>query len=261
MNAQDPGLYYVKTGHGDKTLLLFHGFGQDHSVFLPLVEQISHRYTCYIFDLYFHGKSHGMETDAPLEKNEWKTALQFILDENGVDNFSLLGYSLGAKFVLSSLESFPAKVKEIFLIAPDGIHINPWYKLATSTLLFRKLFKSMIYHHDRFMSIAKFANTVGLVDNGLLRFAENQMSTEEKRRRVYYSWVVLRNLKSDLKVIADLINKNSIELTIVVGKLDKVIPAVHMHRLLKHVPLHRFEIADATHRQLIRPEMSSLIIR
>jgi len=93
---------------------------------------------------------------------------------------------------------------------------------------------------------------MGLVGKGLLRFAESQMDTEEKRRRVYYSWVYFRHLKFDLEKIAKTLNQNQIPLKIVVGKYDKVIQAQNMHLLLSKVKQHRFEILEAGHNDLIQ---------
>ena len=59
------------------------------------------------------------------------------------------------------------------------------------------------------------------------------MNTPEKRKRVYYSWVVFRRLEVDLKIIAGLINHYSIPVTLIIGKYDKVIKPENMKRLLK----------------------------
>jgi hypothetical protein len=98
------------------------------------------------------------------------------------------------------------------------------------------------------------ANKLGeykLADRGLIRFADYQMNTETKRKRVYYSWVVFRHLTFDLKKIAKLINENNIQLTMIVGKYDKVIRPENMHRLLKHVRHYKLEVLESGHTGLI----------
>jgi pimeloyl-ACP methyl ester carboxylesterase len=261
MNIQNSELYYVKEGHGTRNLILFHGFGQDHTALLPLAESIADEYTCYIVDLYFHGKSVWPNDETPLEKKDWKSIIEAFLTKNNIESLSLAGYSLGAKFVLATLEAFPSRIEEIFLIAPDGVGTNTWYSLATYPLLLRKTFKSMIDRHDRFTTLGRMLSKIGLVDKGLLRFAEHQMDTIEKRKRVYYSWVVFRHLEFDMKAISKLINTYDIDLTIVVGKFDKVIKPEKMNRLLQHVPVHRFEIVEAGHNQLLGKEVATKIFR
>jgi pimeloyl-ACP methyl ester carboxylesterase len=174
-----------------------------------------------------------------------------FLEVHPMEKFSLCGFSLGGKFAIATLEAFPEHVNSMILIAPDGIKTSFWYSLATYPIVFRHLFKSMILHPNRFSALSKMLSSVRIMDRGLVRFADSQMDTEEKRRRVYYSWVVFRRLKFDLDKIAELINNNSIRLLLITGKYDKVIRSQSMSRLLKHVRVYRHEILETGHNGLI----------
>jgi pimeloyl-ACP methyl ester carboxylesterase len=232
-------------------LLMFHGFGQDNNSFLPLSQVISSRYTAYVFDLYFHGQSRWGHNENPLEKEHWKETLEEFFIQYKIDRFSLAGYSLGGKFVLATLEAFPEKTKGVVLLAPDGIKTSFWYSLATYPLAFRRVFKSMIGHPERFHTIARMLYRWGIVKKGVLKFAEFQMNTTEKRSRVYFSWVVFRHLKFDLDTIAKLINHHKISLTVVVGQYDQVIKPKSMERLLRKVHRYTFETPQVGHTGLV----------
>jgi pimeloyl-ACP methyl ester carboxylesterase len=244
-------LHYAKAGNGSKHLLVFHGFGQDMNVFEYVSSHLGSRYTFYVFDLYFHGKSTWNRGEQTLEKQEWKDIVEIFLAENNIQNFSVAGFSLGGKFALATFEAYPKQTQEIFLIAPDGIKTSFWYSMATYPALLRNFFRSMIMHPERFLSIARFLNKTGLVDQGLIRFAEFQMNSEEKRKRVYYSWVVFRHLRFDMNVISDLINQYNTKLTIIVGKFDKVITPGNVKKKLKRIKNYRFEILESGHTGLI----------
>lgn len=251
-------LHYVKAGNGKHALLVFHGFGQDHTLYLSLLKSLSKKYTLYIIDLFFHGKSQWNEGEQHLKKSAWNNILNVLFQEQHISTFSILAYSLGGKFALATLEAYPQQIKNVFLIAPDGIKTSFWYSLATYPGIFRNFFKSMILHPERFSLIARKLNQISLVDKGLIRFADFQMNTEAKRKRVYYSWVVFRHLKFDLKKIAYLINHHNIQLTMVVGKYDKVIRAENMNRLLKHVHHYRLEIIECGHTELVSESLPFL---
>ncbi len=238
-------------GNGPQNLLMFHGFGQDNNSFYPLSKAISSQYTAYVFDLYFHGESHWGYGEDPLEKDHWKKTLEEFFRENRIEHFSLAGYSLGGKFALATLEAFPEKTKALVLLAPDGLKTSPWYSLATYPLMFRKLFKSMIDHPEKFQTLARILYQCGLVKKGVLKFAEFQMNSREKRARVYYSWVVFRHLKFNLKKIASLINSHQVPLTVVVGQFDQVIKPKDMERLLRKVDRYVFETPEVGHTGLI----------
>jgi pimeloyl-ACP methyl ester carboxylesterase len=261
MSVITPELFYKRIGKGSKNLLFFHGFGQDHTVFTSMAEELGDEYTCYIFDLYFHGNSAWTRADEyPLEKDDWKKIIGNILHENRIGDFSLFGYSLGAKFVFATLESFPEKINQVILAAPDGIKTSTWYSLATYPVIMRKFFKSMISRHSRFLAIARALGRLQVMDKGLIKFAELQMNTEEKRKRVYYSWVVFRRLSFDMHHIASLINTHSIGLSVVVGKYDKVIRPENMNKLLQHLPSPQLIILDTGHNNLINdPAMVEII--
>ncbi len=244
-------MHYAKTGLGEKHLLIFHGFGQDMSVFQLLAQTLAKHYTLYIFDLYFHGRSKWAHNETPLTKDAWKKTVEVFLEKNGVKRFSVAGFSMGGKFALATMESFSEKVDEVILVAPDGIKTSFWYSMATYPPLLRKFFKSMIVHPDRFERMARWLSKLSFIDKGLVRFAEYQMNTEEKRKRVYYSWVVFRKLNFDLNGLARTINHNKISLKLITGKYDKVIPSSDMKTFLRKLDHPKFIELDSGHSGLI----------
>jgi len=251
INRGDSRLHYAKGGAGGTPLLLFHGFGQNHQVFAQWVTALGKEYSLYAFDLYFHGQSVWPDREA-LEKNDWKEIIQQFLQRESIDRFVVLGFSLGGKFAMTTVEVLPEKVIKLYLLAPDGIKTSIWYSLATYPIAVRYLFRSMILKPGRLHVLAKVFRSLGIVDKGILRFAESQMDTEEKRRRVYFSWVYFRHLKFNLRKLANLLNGHHVPVIMIVGKYDKVIEARNMNRFLHYVTNHRFEIIEAGHNDLIK---------
>lgn len=244
-------LHYARAGNGSQHMLVFHGFGQDVSVFDYFTRSLARHYTFYVFDLYFHGSSVWAHDEKVLTKEEWRATLRAFLDQNKIDRFSIGGFSLGGKFVLASLESFASKIDQVFLIAPDGIKTSFWYSLATYPVMLRRLFKSMIFQPERFFSMAEFLAKKGWIDRGLIRFAEYQMNSIEKRKRVYYSWVVFRSLRFNQKKIARLLNDHKIDLLLIVGKYDQVIEPKNMAAFLSRVRHYQYEVIESGHSGLI----------
>ena len=243
-------LFYYKYGDGRKSILLFHGFGQDHTAFNSWIEVLKGDYKVYSFDLFFHGDSVWPNPD-PVEKADWKKIIELFLQKEKIVEFELAGFSMGGKFVLATLESFPDRIKKIALVAPDGIKVNFWYRLATYPFLMRALFESFVSKPKVFFALARMLESMGLINKYLLRFVMVQMDTEEKRKRVYCTWIIFHLLKFDMKLVANLLNENAIPLKIFVGKFDKVIPEKDMNRLLKLVPEGKLEIVETGHNNLI----------
>jgi pimeloyl-ACP methyl ester carboxylesterase len=250
-------LFYNKEGTGRKAILLFHGFGQNHQAFAVWVGALKNDYTIYAFDLFFHGESYWPNRH-PLKKKDWKEILELFFGREEIDTFEVAGFSLGGKFALATVEAFPSKVKKIILLAPDGIKTSFWYSLATYPIAIRALFKSMILHPGRLYRMAKILRSLGFVDRGLLRFAESQMDTLEKRKRVYFSWVYFRHLKFAITELAALINSNHIPLTLIAGKHDKVIVAQEMSLILDQVNDYNYKILETGHNGVIDMSISFL---
>lgn len=244
-------LIFHRYGNGEKKILLFHGFGQDHRAFQSWIAVLKNDYTLFVFDLFFHGDSMWGNHEV-LEKNDWKKIIGTLLTQEKINAFEIVGFSMGGKFALATLEAFPHQVKKITLLAPDGIKTNFWYSLATYPIAFRHLFKSMINRPQIFKALENFALKVRLIDKSLLRFVESQMNTPEKRERVYYAWVVFRHLKFNMKTIANIINSNKINITLFVGKYDKIITVKNMDLLLNKLDDYKLGILETGHNGVIQ---------
>ncbi|MEJ7646713.1 MAG: alpha/beta hydrolase [Chryseolinea sp.] len=244
-------LHYEVVGTGNKPLLLFHGFGQDRSIFKNLVLPLSTHYTIYSFDLFFHGHSVWLQGDRPLEKSTWREFIIKFTTAEKLNEFSIAGFSLGARFALATFELFPAMTAKIFLLAPDGIHENVWYRVATQSYIARRFFKGMVYDYTRFVKVLEMLRKSGLVNEKLAQFAGHQMNSEFRRKRVYYSWVVFRKLKFNKKKLADLFNTQHTPVIIILGKYDHVIRPEDLEGFLNSLQTVRKEIVPTGHHGLI----------
>lgn len=244
-------IHYHKFGNGAKSMLAFHGFGLTGESFKPIVEKLSSDYTIYSFDLFFHGKSHWGFNHNPLSKEYWGKIIQEFTKQNNVQGFSVMAFSLGGKFALATLEQLPNRVEQLIMIAPDGIQTQIWYNLATYPVAFQNYFRSMIVKPQRFFNILDLIKRMGLLDKGLSKFAASQMNSIKKRRRVYYSWVVFKNLSFDMNNIAKAINENNIPFTMYLGAFDKIITNEGMKKLTSKLKKYEIQVLDCGHNNLI----------
>lgn len=197
-------LFYKKMGAGSKPLLVFHGVGQTGGdCFSSFEADLGSRYTIYAFDLPFHGKSKEYfrderwgKGDQPVSREEWRRFLGSFLEEHGIRKFSLAGFSLGARFVLASLDAFRDRIENVFLIAPDGVADQPVYRLATSTALLRKVFYRVMKNPHHLRKCAGFLRQAGLLHAGVVKILTHMTSSDELAMTVYRSWVNFRKLNA-----------------------------------------------------------------
>lgn len=218
-------LFYSKTGTGPENLLLFHGFGQHRTVFNDLAHQITSRYTCYSFDLFFHGEDSHTRYSKPISTEEWNALLSAFLTHENIRRFSMLGFSIGARLVLSAIPLFMTRLNTVYLIAPEGITTNIWYRLATATKPGRYVFRRFVQRPGYFFAAAEGVERMGLLPAKVGRFARKMMESDAKRRRVYDTWMMLSELKTDQQELIESLNNASIRVVIILGKRDRIIPA------------------------------------
>ena len=76
-----------------------------------------------------------------MSKSFWKKLLGLFLEKENIEDFHVMGFSLGARLALTSFEMFPSKVKKLYLLAPDGIQDSIWFRIATGFWWGKKLFQ------------------------------------------------------------------------------------------------------------------------
>jgi pimeloyl-ACP methyl ester carboxylesterase len=244
-------LAYRQYGSGKEILLAFHGFGQDKTIFEPVAEALQNDYTVYSFDLFFHGESHWDNPRQVLTKTGWQEMMLDFLTEKNIIRFSLMGFSMGGRFVLATLEAFAHRIDELTLIAPDGVKTSFWYSLATYPGWTQKLFRQMVFQPEQFHALAAGLHRLRLVDKGLLRFAESQLQTPAQQQRVYDSWLVFRELRFSNKKTAGILLEKKIHFRLFVGRYDRIITVANMRSLLRFLPQNCLTVLESGHSQLV----------
>ncbi len=212
---------YYRFGSGPKTVVCFHGYGEEAAIFDFLANYAGNQYTFHSIDLPFHGKT------------EWEngltctpTDLQQIVEQIiGTHNpsFSLMGFSLGGRVALSLYQTIPQKIEKIILLAPDGLKINFWYWLATQTWMGNKFFAFTMRKPHWFFGLLSLLNKLKLLNASIFKFVKYYIGDAEVRRLLYTRWTTLRKIKPDLQKIKNLTRKNKTPVRLVYGKHDRII--------------------------------------
>lgn len=247
LSYKDAVLCYTIYGNGPKKVIAFHGFGQDSSVFKAYAQMLGNDYSLYSFDLFFHGNSVWPHGEAPLQKEAWKNIFQAFKAQEQIERFALIGFSIGAKVLLTTLAYFADTVTDITLVAPDGIKTNFWYKLATSSSFFRKCFRHLIAKPGLFFNSLELLGKFNLLDKNLIRFIKSQMKTTSLRQKVYNTWMVYRKLSFKKASIATIINAHTIPTTVFLGASDKVIRKKQLNNFLSQLKHYDLKIIPGNH--------------
>ncbi|MES2387657.1 MAG: alpha/beta hydrolase [Bacteroidota bacterium] len=238
---------FKRYGYGAKKILAFHGFGQQAENMLPLAKVFDTDYSFYSFDIFFHGRSLWQAKDVPISQEFWQAFFHRWLESENIDRFTLIGFSMGCKFCLSTLHAFPERTDRIILLAPDGLAPNRLYRLAVGTERMRNFLKKLIFKPFSFFALVSTLRTLHLVNPSLLKFAASQMNTREKRWRVYNSWISFRMLHFSPADTAELLNRYRIPAEIFIGKFDRVITRRSIEPLVAQLHNARLHVLESGH--------------
>jgi pimeloyl-ACP methyl ester carboxylesterase len=118
-NVRDADLAVWQSGQGDRDLVFLHGFQNDHTAWLPLLERLdAHRYRFTSFDLVGCGESARAASWERCTIAEYAADLAALCDGLGIDRPVVVGHSLGAAIILSAALASPGRFAGLVLIAP-----------------------------------------------------------------------------------------------------------------------------------------------
>jgi len=109
-------LHYQTSGDPGKQAIFFlHGFLGDRRDWAPIVERLAGGYFCVCVDLPGHGKSAIAPGASKLTVIDVTNAFIDVVDELGIDHFSLCGYSMGGRTALYVATQFAMRVDHLIL--------------------------------------------------------------------------------------------------------------------------------------------------
>lgn len=104
-------------------LLMLHGFGSSLQTWDTWAQSLQKNYRVVRLDLPGFGLSGASPRNAYAEEDDVLFIENFV-NSIGVHEFSLIGHSMGGKIAWHVAATYPAKVKRLILMAPDG-YANP----------------------------------------------------------------------------------------------------------------------------------------
>ena len=115
----DMELFYTKQGSGPP-LLLLHGNGEDGTYFVHQIAEFSRDFTVYAMDTRGHGKS--PRGTAPFTISQFADDLLAFMDQQGLAQADILGFSDGGNIALIFALRHPDRVRRLIL---NGANLGP----------------------------------------------------------------------------------------------------------------------------------------
>lgn len=217
---------YQKWGHGPEILIAFHGFGQSAAVFSNIAPALENKFTVYACSLFYHDDSKfpdHISPGEPLPPEFLKRGFLEFCEVNGIQNFSLMGYSLGGRLVLKLLEMIPERINSLILLAPDGIKKSFWYYFATHHFLGKRLFKRVVHKPQLLFTLVKGFKKTGFINEKMQKFVFSQFGEHENRLKVMHVWNTYSIITPRVRLVKATIKTFHIPTLIFTGIYDPVL--------------------------------------
>ena len=111
------GVYYTDRGEGDISILFLHFYGGSSDTWKEVIKILSPTFRCVAIDLYGFGNTETPENEITVSL-QTELVLQMINDLH-LENYMLIGHSMGGKIAMSVASRQPAGLKGLVLIAPS----------------------------------------------------------------------------------------------------------------------------------------------
>ena len=235
--------HYSFRGNADKPLILFlHGFMGDSHEFNEVISLLADQFCCLAVDLPGHGKTRVMGGEECYTMPKTAHALMNWLDQLGIQQCFLVGYSMGGRLALYLTLHFPQRFSKVVLeSASPGLKshrdqleriqgdLELAHKLETSDFL---AFLSSWYNQQLFASLKKHKDFDSLIKN---RLQNNPLELAKS----------LRNMSTGGQPsLWDKLKHNKTSLLLLVGEYDAKFRVINseMARLCESA---RLEIASS----------------
>ncbi|HSF46537.1 MAG TPA: alpha/beta hydrolase [Chitinophagaceae bacterium] len=233
---------------GNRTVLCFHGFGTFARTFDWLATRVPN-HVFIAFDLPFHGET-TWENGELFQPNDLLNIISLCPHANQ-DQFALMGYSMGGRISLHLVEIIPERITNLVLLAPDGLHVNPWYWFSTQTRIGNRFFRKVMKEPAGFINLLKHGERFRLLNKGVLKFIDRYMGDPHIREHVYRVWTSFRKFKPNKNKIIDHINRFQIPVSLIYGKYDTIIPLSPGETFFHHLKSRKkLEVLESGHQIL-----------
>lgn len=233
-------------GHGSRSLLAFHGFGEAGSSFLALSPSLASTYTVYAPDFPWHGQTEWREPEH-FSTDHLREIVELLLKTYDIQQFDVMGFSMGGKCAMYVTKFYPAQISTLWLLASDGIRTNKIYNVAVYPKWGRTLFKTTIQNPGWFFAMVKVASVLRLISPWLKKFTINHMDTLEKRKRLYHTWISMSTFNPDISKVKQVIRQHKITTLLIFGKRDEVIPPNVGRYFAADLPTAHFQEIERGH--------------
>jgi pimeloyl-ACP methyl ester carboxylesterase len=222
-------LHYYKFGNGKKVMLSFHGYGMHGKQFKILEPALGSKYTFIGFDLFFHKETKLRDQSLPAVKKgiTKKEFASFILDfckQEGVERFSVIGYSMGTHYATIVAEELAPMIDEFIVAAPSSLNPGRLIPFFSKNKIGNRILEKLVLSETTLIRMLKLFKRLKLIDAEAYKILYGEFGPADLRFNFYACFTYLRFFETDEPRLLKALNEQNIKSIFIFGKRDRSFP-------------------------------------
>lgn len=257
-------LHYYKFGKGEQIMLCFHGYGMHGKQFkLFEHESLGLKYTFYGFDLFFHKQTQlkNQSLQAVKEGISKKELASLVLDfckHEGINRFSVIGYSMGSHYATAVVEELAEMVNEYIVLAPSSLNPGLLTSYFSKNKTGNKLLEKLILSKKALTTMLKLGKRLRFLDKVGYDILSKEFGTSELRFNFYACFTYLRFLETNEPRLLQALQNQPIKSIFIFGKRDMMYPPKIGNTFIKKLSKAEVIILDENHEMINHNFVSKL---
>lgn len=216
-------LFYQELGHGEPVLCL-HGFMENHGMWSPLNDLLSSTHRCIAPDLFGHGKTPAM--GYVHEMKMYAEAVIALLNYLQIENFSVIGHSMGGYVAMEMLHRHPDRVDQLVMLNSTPMADSDEKKENRDRAI-----SAIQKYPDAFIQMA-VRNL--FLNEDQVRLEKEILHTIEEAKKCSHQGIIatLRGLKNRADHLHTFVNASCKKL-VIAGERDSLVPYTQLKKSLQ----------------------------
>ncbi len=228
-------LAFAEIGTGKNILLCAHGYKQTKEVFIELFDKVPSGWKILSFDQPMHGESIWENEEIGFDAAFFPLLWEKLIERYPAATWHLLGFSMGGKTAMMLQKTAPVPIPKMLFIAPAGVLTHPLTQFFSYHFWGSKIFTFFLKKPYLILPIFELLNKLKMMRPFSYRFAKSQFEPKENREYMLKFVPIYRRFHFSFEKYAQYLTTQPIELYVLWGMEDEVLPAKQANYLQKHL--------------------------
>ena len=249
-------VHILRFGTGPDLLIALHGFGDRARMFAILEPALAERYTVVAVDWPFHGQTEW--TKNTFTKSDLLSIVRQIVEDEGKERFSLMGFSFGARLAQAMLPELVGQLDHLYLLSPDGVKTKGMGMATRTPMWVRHLLYRILKHPNWFIRLVRWGRSIRVVPPLIHHFLTNNLNRPERLQRTFGCWLAMDSFYLGRRRIKAILQESRLPTDVYIGLNDPMLRQATLKKQYEGMPNVQVVWLEEGHR-LVGEELTRLL--